>query len=138
MTPSGRRQHVSSGQRETSRCGVSRPRNHLTSANGTPTLTENSPSAVRCVRVVHQKVPAGVSVYCENGLSRSSTSKIVRAVQCRQTGCPSTAPSGSAGNRTPSFSYALWMTPDSWTFMKCTRRPRRAVARLVNRWAAAS
>ncbi|CPU65601.1 Uncharacterised protein [Mycobacteroides abscessus] len=33
---------------------MSRPRNHLTCANGTPTLTENSPSADACTRDVHQ------------------------------------------------------------------------------------
>ncbi len=79
-----------------------------------------------------------MSVYWLNGLSRSSTANTVRAVQLRHTYCPSTAPSGSAGKRTPSFSYALWITPDSCTFIKCTGIPRCLVARLVNRCAAVS
>jgi hypothetical protein len=59
----GRRQHDSSGHVEVARFCVSRPRNHLASSKGTPTVMENSPSEVVPVYVEHQKVPAGVSVY---------------------------------------------------------------------------
>lgn len=59
----GRRQHDSSGQRETARVWVSRPRNQRASSNGTPTVIEKSPSVVVPVWVEHQNVPAGVSVY---------------------------------------------------------------------------
>ncbi len=60
---SGRRQHDSSGQCDTPRFVVSRPRNQRASSNGTPTVIEKSPSRVVPVWVEHQKVPAGVSVY---------------------------------------------------------------------------
>lgn len=86
------------------RCGVSRPRNHLTSSNGTPTETEYSPSLAFSTREVHQNVPEGVSVYWYQGLKRSATSNTVRAVQFRQTVVPSTAPRASDGKRTRSFS----------------------------------
>ncbi|MNW59927.1 hypothetical protein D3C74_378810 [compost metagenome] len=59
----GRRQQASSGQVEARRAVVSRPRNHLAEANGTPTVIENSPVVVVPVCVLHQNVPAGVSVY---------------------------------------------------------------------------
>ena len=58
-----RRQHDSSGHVEVARFCVSRPRNHRASSKGTPTVIENSPSAVVPVCVEHQYVPAGVSVY---------------------------------------------------------------------------
>ena len=63
MSDAGRRQQDSSGQRDTARCVVSRPRNHLACTKGTPTLIENSPASVAPVWVAHQNVPAGVSVY---------------------------------------------------------------------------
>src|SRR6218665_877249 len=58
-----RRQHDSSGQQDVARTVVSRPRNPFASANGTPTVIENSEASVCPVWVAHQYVPAGVSVY---------------------------------------------------------------------------
>src|SRR5690606_25546690 len=59
----GLRQQFSSGQVETSRAWVSRPRQKRESSNGTPTVMECSPMSAAPVCVAHQKVPAGVSVY---------------------------------------------------------------------------
>ena len=59
----GREQHEGSGQVEARRTGVSRPRNHLACAYGTPTVMENAPASPDPVCVEHQNVPAGVSVY---------------------------------------------------------------------------
>ena len=59
----GRRQHDSSGQVDTARSVVSRPRHQRASSKGTPTVIENSPSADEPVCVEHQNVPDGVSVY---------------------------------------------------------------------------
>jgi hypothetical protein len=59
----GRRQHDSSGQVDTARSPVSRPRHQRASSKGTPTVTENSPSLEDPVCVEHQNVPEGVSVY---------------------------------------------------------------------------
>ena len=71
---------------------------------GTPIESENSPLWLRSVIAVHQKVPAGVSVYCSKAFTLSATSKTSRLVQCLHTGCPSIAPVWSEGNVTPSFS----------------------------------
>ena len=57
-------QHRGSGQRETRRCAVSRPRIQRTWSKGTPRLTENLPAGVCSATAVHQKVPRPVSVYC--------------------------------------------------------------------------
>ena len=65
---------------------------------------ENVPFAPDWMLDVHQEVPAGLSVYWWYGLKRSSTSNTWRALHLRQTNCPSTAPSASVGNTTPSFS----------------------------------
>ncbi len=90
------------------------------------------------MRAVHQYVPVAVSVYWLNALNLSGTSKTWRLVQYRQIGWPSIAPVGSVGKATSSFSYALKMTPDLWTFWKWVRMPRCRVARFVNRCAADS
>src|SRR5690606_15892590 len=50
----GCRQHPGSGQVDTLRLAVSRPRNHLTWANGVPRLTENAPCGVNWMLEVHQ------------------------------------------------------------------------------------
>jgi hypothetical protein len=57
------RQQFSSGHADTSRAGVSRPRQKRESSNGTPTVIECSPTSPVPVCVAHQNVPAGVSVY---------------------------------------------------------------------------
>src|SRR5690554_1338673 len=49
-----RRQHPGSGQPDTLRLAVSRPRNHLAWANGVPTLTENAPCELDWMLEVHQ------------------------------------------------------------------------------------
>src|SRR6185312_2756051 len=59
---SGRLQQLASGQLDCSRFVVSRPRNHLASANGTPKVIENSSLEPVPVCVEHQYVPVGVSV----------------------------------------------------------------------------
>src|SRR5699024_364221 len=129
-------QHAGSGHFEAERFDVSRPSNQPTWSNGTPTLTENSPPG--STRAVHQYVPLGVSVYWKYGLNRSATRWTVRDVKRLHAYCPSIAPSGSVGNGSPSFEYALWTVPEEWTFMKCTGSPRWAVARFVKRCAAVS
>ena len=48
------RQHAGSGQLDSPRRLVSRPRNHLTCANGVPTEIENSPAEPDSMREVHQ------------------------------------------------------------------------------------
>ena len=59
----GRRQHAGSGQLDVARTVVSRPWNHFTCANGTPTSMAKSPDPVRSTWVVHQYVPRPMSVY---------------------------------------------------------------------------
>ena len=59
----GRLQQSASGQRDTVRLAVSRPRNHYECAKGTPIVMENSSVAEVPVWVASKKVPSGVSVY---------------------------------------------------------------------------
>ena len=59
----GRGSSSTSGQRDCSRRVVSRPRNHLESANGTPRVIENSSAWLVPIWVDSKKVPCGVSVY---------------------------------------------------------------------------
>ena len=100
----GRRQHDSSGQVDTARSFVSRPRHQRASSNGTPTVTENSPSVEEPVCVEHQNVPDGVSVYWWCSTVRFCWVNAARAWNLRHTRWPSTAPVTSIGSGRSSFS----------------------------------
>ena len=86
------------------RCGVSRPRNQRASVNATPTPMENTPWLESSVRVEHQYVPEGVSVYWANAVNWLGWSKTVRPDHLRQEIWPSIAPVWSVGNASPLFS----------------------------------
>src|SRR3954454_4952226 len=84
----GRWQQDGSGQRDTERTAVSRPRNHFDAAYGTPTVTEKALLGQLPLWALHQKVPDGVSVYCLKAPAWSAWSNTVREVQRRHTVCP--------------------------------------------------
>src|SRR5258708_38927676 len=59
----GRWQHDGSGHADLVRLTVSRPRNHLASSNGTPSVIANPRSLPGSTEATHQYVPDGVSEY---------------------------------------------------------------------------